>query len=86
MPKEKKDDKMWDLTSFESWSADHQGKVSRIAKDLVVEYSLSVPESLKLAVEIHRNIILQQALCAGSTPKPNPLEMIAIQMGASRYS
>lgn len=86
MPKEKKDEKVLDLTSFESWLADHQGKVTHIAEDLRKRHQLSVVDSLKLAVEMHRNIILQQALCAGGTPKPNPLEMIAIQMGATRYS
>lgn len=86
MQKDKKDSIMWDLTSFESWSSDHQSKVRAIAQDLITEYKLNVLDSLKIAVEIHRNIILQQALCAGSTTKPNPLEMIAIQMGATRYS
>ena len=87
MPKEKKEDKLWDLTSFESWLADHQGKVTQIAEDLRIRHpQLSVLDSLKIAVEMHRNIILQQALCAGGTPAPNPLEMIAIQLGASRYS
>jgi hypothetical protein len=86
MQKDKKDSPMWDLTSFESWSSEHQSKVKEIAQDLVTDYKLNVLDSLKIAVEIHRNIILQQALCAGNTPKPNPLEMIAIQMGATRYS
>jgi hypothetical protein len=86
MLKDKKDKKTWDLTSFESWSLDHQSKITRIAEDLVASHKLNVLDSLKIAVEIHRNIILQQALCAGGTPKPNPLEMIAIQMGATEYS
>jgi hypothetical protein len=86
MPKEKKNEKVLDLTSFESWLADHQSKITQIAEELRARHQLTTLDSLKLAVEIHRNIILQQALCAGGTPKPNPLEMIAIQMGATRYS
>jgi hypothetical protein len=43
---------------------------------------LTAYEKLKLCAEIQRNRILHMALTAGYTEKPQPLEMIAIQLGA----
>ena len=81
--KSHKEDSILDLNSFEAFQNDHVSKVSKIAKELMAQHKLSIADSLKIATQIHRNIVLEQALCAGGTKKPNPLEMIAMKLGAN---
>lgn len=72
------------------WIEDHVLRVSDIEERVFkffnqdsngeFEQIIDHRDALKVAVEIHRNIILEQSLKAGHTITPSPLESIAISL------
>ena len=59
-------------------------KIERTLRNELKESDIKEPmthaDTLKMAIEIHRNIILEQSLQAGYTETTQPLEMIAMAL------
>ncbi len=59
-------------------------KIKIIAALLMIDSNeVSISKSLSIAVQLHRNIILQDALLPGRTEVPGVLERVAMELGAS---